>query len=165
MEKAIGEEARALEAKLWSGHTATDAEPEPSLSLDELRRVADELLAMGPAPTAVWFVDCPDTYRAFLDRLTEMNPPVAQLPALASDLAAHIPLAVHGIPVVEWQMLYFDPATETIARPDEGPAERAWLVETFGYKRIWPWFVALPGVWVQMSDGSARRSRSYVKDL
>lgn len=129
-------------------------EEEPSLTLDALEQAMAELKAIGPFPTELWFVDCQEHYQAFVKSLPVT--PVTHATLGAGQTHFTVP-SLASMPVIEWYMRYFEPDNETIARKDEGPDERQRLRDEYGYEQVWPWFCAIPGIWVRMNDGSAKR--------
>lgn len=157
IERAAGDMTRRLlddaDRRLFgvTAHAYSDVE-ESSLSLDSIEEAMAELKAMGPFPIELWFVDCRDLYVAFTQSLP-------QEPVTHADVGAgtYLSMPMSHMPVIEWYMRYFDPEKETIAKKSEGPAERQRLREAHDYEQVWPWFCAIPGVWVKMNDGSARR--------
>lgn len=132
--------------------TYTDDAPQPiSWSAKGWRVLASMIENAEPVTMEIWFVDRRLLYFQFLaeaQRRPASNPQVVGV------------VATMGMPVYEWHMDAFDPETETIARPDEGPEEQRQLREEHGYERVWPWIVAVPGVWARMSDGTWKRLMS-----
>jgi hypothetical protein len=99
---------------------------ESELTWGRLAHLRDEIAArIGPMPRAIWFVDQPAMTKALVVE--------AMLPLLESALPSLVFMGGwRGLPVYERKA--GDPLTDEDRR-----AKR--------------WFVAVPGVWVEMSDG------------
>jgi len=116
----------------------------PPLTFDGIAKLAIKLREWGPAPVTIWLVNRPE----WLDKMTALilKPKAPLSPGLQ-------------IRIINWQTAGFDPSKEAIAYPGENRDEtirRASQGVKTEIKVIWPWVCHVPGVWIEMSDGSWR---------
>lgn len=101
--------------------------------LDSMRSIK-----LTPVPVSIWVVDRPDWFSRIKEIAALATPPNLTVSPLG------------GLPVREFSSFLLNPLTERIASANDNLND---VRRQYPDLIIWPWWCAVPGVYVEMSDG------------